>query len=279
MRGWILVGVLALVAADAMVIAQGGPPPDPRRGAGPGMRGGPPLGPGIDVIGVEPIEFGKPVTGAPFSAEAVTEVMRSLPDGNRIERMSTSMIARDRSGRTRRDQTLPSLGPIPVEPEQRIVTINDPTQRVLYFLDPVRKTATKAGQPPPPPTRTGEGPQGPPRAAGPDMPRPPRPDITSTRLGTREIAGLQAEGTRERMTIPAGAFGNLRPIEIVTDRWFSPDLKIVVESRRSDPLSGEVHYSLRNLVRAEPEPDLFQVPAEYSIVDRPLSTSPVPPRR
>jgi hypothetical protein len=70
------------------------------------------------------------------------------------------------------------------------------------------------------------------------------------------------------MTIPAGAFGNLRPIDIVTERWYSPELKVVVESRRTDPRNGEVLYRLVNVIRVEPAADLFQVPSDYTVVER-----------
>ena len=255
MQGRVVVSCVALVALGALLSAQGGPPRGPGRGPGPG-------GPGIDIMGVEPIEFGEPVLGAPFSADAITEMTQDLPDGNRIERRSTSTIARDGSGRTRREQTLPLIGPVVVEPAPRIITISDPTQRLMYLLDPMRKTAMKSSAPQGPPPRRGPPPQGAP-------PRPPRPEITSDRLGTREIAGVRVEGTRETMTIPAGAFGNVRPIEIVTERWYSAELKIVMESRRTDPRNGEVLYRLVNVVRAEPAADLFQVPSDYTVVERP----------
>jgi hypothetical protein len=272
MRRRILASCLATIASAALVTAQGGPPQEPGRGPGPGMRGPGPGGAGIDIIGVEPIEFGEPVLGAPFSADAITEMVQDLPDGNRIERRSTSTIARDGSGRTRREQTLPPIGPVVVEPAPRIITISDPTQRVLYLLDPIRKIATKSSAPQAPPARRGPPPQGVPG-------RPPRPEIASARLGTREIAGVRVEGTRETMTIPAGAFGNLRPIDIVTERWYSPELKVVVESRRTDPRNGEVLYRLVNVVRVEPTADLFQVPSDYTVVERARPSFPPLPRQ
>jgi hypothetical protein len=38
-----------------------------------------------------------------------------------------------------------------------------------------------------------------------------------------------------------------------------------VLSRRSDPRFGETTYRLQNIVRAEPSPELFQVPADYTV--------------
>src|SRR5689334_15140906 len=46
------------------------------------------------------------VTGKPFAAEAVTDTLQLLIDGNRIERQNVIKQFRDRNGRTRREQTL-----------------------------------------------------------------------------------------------------------------------------------------------------------------------------
>ena len=60
-----------------------------------------------------PIAFdNEPVTGAPYSAEAVTEMVQTLADGNRIVRESKAQIARDGKGRTRREQGLAMFGPL-----------------------------------------------------------------------------------------------------------------------------------------------------------------------
>src|SRR5262249_61550126 len=80
-----------------------------------------------------------------------------------------------------------------------------------------------------------------------------------------EIEGVTAEGTRVTVTIPAGAIGNLGPVEIVSERWHSAELQTVVLSRRTDPRFGETTYRLTNIVRAEPPAELFQVPADYKI--------------
>ena len=268
----ILAGSLALGLAFSLgVSAQSGPPRGRGRGPGLGMRGAGPAAPSIDILGVEPIEFGEPVLDAPFSADAVAEMTQNLPDGNRIERRSTSTLARDGRGRTRREQALPTIGPIVVEPERRMITLSDPMQRVHYLLDPVRKMAIKSTVPPSPPARSGLPSRG--------TPNLPGPEITSVRLGTRLIGGLQTEGTRETMTIPAGRFGNARAIEVATERWYSSDLKIVVESRRTDPRNGTVLYQLFNIVRLEPAASLFQVPSDYTVVENPRPSFGPPPRR
>jgi len=84
-------------------------------------------------------------------------------------------------------------------------------------------------------------------------------------LGTQAIEGVMAEGTRITLTIPAGKIGNERPIVSVNERWFSPELQTVVLTKNSDPRMGETTYRLTNINRSEPDPSLFQVPADYTI--------------
>ena len=86
-------------------------------------------------------------------------------------------------------------------------------------------------------------------------------------LGTRQIEGVSAEGTRMTTTIPAGQIGNLNPINVVSERWFSKELQMAVLITRRDPRSGDTVYRLTNIVRTEPPPDLFTVPSDYRIVD------------
>jgi TonB family protein len=84
-------------------------------------------------------------------------------------------------------------------------------------------------------------------------------------LGKQMIDGVEAEGTRIIETIPAGAVGNERPIEIIRERWYSPELQMVVLHKSVDPRVGETTMRLTNLVRSEPDASLFQVPSDYTI--------------
>ncbi len=82
-------------------------------------------------------------------------------------------------------------------------------------------------------------------------------------LGTKNIEGVEAEGTRNVTTIPAGAIGNERPIEIVYEKWYSKDLQLIVYSKHSDPRYGDQVYKLTNISRNEPDPSVFVVPGDY----------------
>jgi hypothetical protein len=227
----------------------------------------------IDVLAAEPLDVGKPVTGAPYSADITTEIVQQLADGNRIERRSTSSVARDGEGRVRREQQVTAIGPILPSRNAQIVTINDPVAKVHYSLDTERKVAIQLPMPlaakfvgaGPDRTlfvaRTEKGDLVPPPLVGARQVQ----DARTETLGTKEVEGVTAEGTRVTVSIPAGAIGNLAPIEIVSERWYSPELQTVVLSRRSDPRFGETTYRLTNIVRAEPPAELFQLPADYKI--------------
>jgi len=94
-------------------------------------------------------------------------------------------------------------------------------------------------------------------------------------LGKQTIEGIEAEGVRTTMTIPAGEIGNERPIEIISERWYSPELQTLVMTKHSDPRFGETVYHLTNISRSEPDASLFQVPADYKIKDAPPMPGPM----
>jgi hypothetical protein len=102
---------------------------------------------------------GKVVKGAPYSAEAVTETVQSLPGGNRIVRRNAASVYRDSEGRTRREQTINHIGAYAAsgEPHQTIF-INDPVAKVNYILEGGTRSARKidlsaTGLPPLPPKK------------------------------------------------------------------------------------------------------------------------------
>ena len=90
---------------------------------------------------------------------------------------------------------------------------------------------------------------------------------TEESLGTRQIEGVRATGRKTTNIIPTGQIGNDRPIEITDERWESPDLKLLLYSRYSDPRTGVVEFKLTNISRVEQPADLFTVPSDYTVVE------------
>jgi hypothetical protein len=93
-------------------------------------------------------------------------------------------------------------------------------------------------------------------------------------LGQKLIEGVMTDGKRMTTTLAAGAIGNQAPITVTSEQWFSPDLEILVMTRHSDPRSGETSYTLTNIVRAEPQAGLFDLPSDYTIVGSGYMRSP-----
>ena len=234
-------------------------------------------------------DFGNPVTGAPYSATATTESTQVLADGNRIVNKTTALLARDSQGRTRREETMGNIGPLPMD-GPKMAFITDPASKVSYILDLNNQTAQVMKAP----DITVGGP-GTAVAMGGGKPVPGNVTTMSIQkkviiagsnpgmeqriwvdsgtdasqaksesLGTQVIEGVTAEGTRVTRTIPAGQIGNERALEITSEVWTSPELQMVILSKRSDPRFGEIVYRLTDIKRSEPDASLFQVPSSYS---------------
>lgn len=97
----------------------------------------------------------------------------------------------------------------------------------------------------------------------------PRGPGTTTLLPGETIEGVRADGKRTVWTIEAGRIGNEKPITITNEVWSSPELGITLKTRDVDPVAGEDTFTVRNVVRGEPDAQLFRVPADYSKVSPP----------
>jgi hypothetical protein len=89
--------------------------------------------------------------------------------------------------------------------------------------------------------------------------------LSKESLGQQVIEGVQVDGTRTTVTIAAGEIGNEKPIQIVAEQWYSPELQVLVMTRRSDPRDGVTTYRLTRINRTAPDPALFQIPPDYRI--------------
>ena len=223
---------------------------------------------------------GPPVFDAPFQADATTTVSHTLSDGTKMNRRATARYYRDRAGRVRVEQTfigLEALNPV-AEHQVRITVHPDPSSAWAYTVDPVARTVSKGprsifG------SAVGGGemfavPLGGPRflvfMAGEGLRREAMGSgnaIDEEAIGSLQIEGIEAIGTRTTITIPAWQVGNDRPMQVVDERWESPELKLVVYSRTSDPRTGVVDYRLTNIRQIEPPAHLFVVPADYMITN------------
>ena len=236
---------------------------------------------------------GNPVKGQPYSAEAVTESTQTLADGNHIVNRSSSMIYRDSEGRERREESIGKLGGWTAQgAPAKAVFISDPVTKTSYSLDASTHTARKM----PAPMIVTSGGRGANVAvqtfsvgrgqrveadhveasAGPgmfyyqtridsDSSSNSKSPAKTEKLGTQMIEGVQAEGTRTTITIPAGQIGNEKDLNMVNERWYSPELQVTVMSKHSDPRTGETVYKLTNINRSEPLRSMFEIPPDYTV--------------
>lgn len=266
---------MSLVLSGAFVLcagvagAQQAPPPPPPEGRMPGgppeeMMAGP-MGERIELLGFEGMHGGKVVTGAPFSAVAVSETTQTFADGNHISRKTQTNLFRDSQGRFRKDVTFPAIGPLAASGKSKsFVVISDPVANENFILHADTKTAEKM------PKHFGGM-----KGAMKDVLKGKidsrmqeeiaKDNLKKEDLGTQTIAGVSAQGTRITRTIPAGQIGNEKPITIVHERWYSDELQMAVKIKRSNPWSGETTYTLTKIQRTEPDAALFAVPSDFTV--------------
>ncbi len=287
--------VNAALAATAAAQAPDSAPVFDGGGAAAPVTKGAMMGPSVDALDAAPVK------GAPFCASITTEHTQIFADGNRIHTTDASTLCRDSEGRTRREAGINLLGAATQKPTGKLITIFDPVAGAHYILNSESKTAHKMAAPLLKPgaiggeaganaafekgervmvyhTEGGPGPGGPGLAApGPDIffkqvfvskgDHEDGPTPVTENLGDQTIDGIHATGTRITTTIPAGKMGNEQPITVTSERWFSPELKITVMTKHSDPWAGELKTQFTNVNTAEPDASLFSVPADYKLVE------------
>ena len=263
--------VLLFVASTSWSQAPPLPPP-----SGHHHHGGP-GGPGmIGFLGWEMgLEHGV-ITGSPFSAQFTSTTTQVLADGTTIQHQTSGTLARDSQGRTRREMTLPAIGPWATSgtPAQAVF-LSDPVAGTRYVLDVNNKTVRQL-----PMRNKAANLAATPSTESPRLRAGNRIPATTESLGSQMIEGVSAQGTRTTRTLAIGAIGNDRPIQIVVETWYSAELHMNVMSKRTDPRFGTTTFHLTNVQRQEPNASLFQVPSEFTAQPaRPTGPTPALPQK
>ncbi|MGC1416652.1 MAG: hypothetical protein WA817_15310 [Candidatus Acidiferrum sp.] len=234
-----------------------------------GPGGGPPFGGPMELMGFEGMHGGKTVTGAPFSATATSETTQTLQDGSVIHRTSQVTMYRDSQGRSRHEASFTGVGPLAASgTPKKMVAISDPVAGVHIMLDTQQKIAhsmafhARGGGSSPDAQSSSS-------FATKMQAREEKEEaaglLKKESLGTQTMNGVVVEGTRITHIIPAGQIGNDKPLQIVSERWYSPDLQIVMKSTRTDPRFGTTTYTVTGIQRTEPPATLFTVPSDYTL--------------
>jgi hypothetical protein len=212
-----------------------------------------------------------PKAEAPFTLTLQTEWVKTLYDGGTITSVNQRKIARDSKGRIYQERwyLVPKNGK--VESEMTTIQISDPNAHthyncfmlhkphvcVLLGFTPTTNSVYKFESPLPGslPEEVGK--------------------VTHDDLGKQTISGVETTGTRDATIYNAGLFGNDRKVAVEKEFWYSPQLGINLISKRSDPRFGVQTFTVTNLILAEPDPKLFELPEGFKVEDRRETAQPV----
>jgi hypothetical protein len=238
---------------------------------------------------------GEPVVaGQPYSAVQVSEHTETLANGTNIhQKWETARWYRDAQGRTRTER-FTWAGALPVhtvEPGPRVARISDPVAGYVYVLDLRNHVAHRlriltgaeaskrvgsadgADATSMPREQTARQKVAGTSRSGGVFPNPnstsssQRPEIKQEALGKDVTDGVEVVVRRVTMTTPTGLDGNDQPLVRVCENQYSEELKLTILSKCSDPRAGDSATRLENVERTDPDPALFQVPADYTVVD------------
>jgi hypothetical protein len=228
------------------------------------------------TMGFQPVMSYGPAGGSSvaYSATAKSTFEQKLGDGSYVRGYAVTHEARDGAGRTLSEMAMNCQRDANGTPRPQLnVNVFDPVTRTSLNWQVNNSYADKVvhvfHQPPPAKPLTAEElaarrklAQSRAQQAACPVPKPGDGD-----LGTRTIAGVEAQGKRTTRTIPAGEEGNELPLVITNERWTSKELGLVLLSISDDPRRGRGTYEVEELTVGEPDASLFAPPAGYKIVD------------
>lgn len=280
---------LIMLGAAATGSAQTNNPPDNATERRTAVRSDAGVAPVVPSM-FEPITTGgllddELVRNNPVAAVFESETMQVLANGGQITRRITTRIYRDRDGRTRREQIFSSDGAASSQNATVApVTIYDPVAGYGYSINPAARVVHRYKLPSAPPSGSSFNDRVPlnveilrndnPQTGAVRRYRLEPPRVES--LGRQQIAGVEAEGRRVTIRVPAGAAGNTSA-ETVHETWIARDLRMLIKSSTRNPGIGEHTLRLTTINRAEPSRALFEVPADYTMTDMGAMRTDVPP--
>jgi hypothetical protein len=215
----------------------------------------------------------------PYTAEFKITQVQTLADGTTITSEGTEIRARDSAGITMQSNTNQSwqLGRMlgtsdgvhdtdgtilanwySVTNDGHVFKMPPKERHGCWASDNLRMDWNETPRPAPPqyvfnpPTRAAE-----------QVPAPVQrstPKISD--LGSISIQGVEAHGQRITRTIAVGEAGNDQTIVRVEDNWMAPSLGLEPRQTIEDPRIGKRTRELVNLTLEEPDPSLFQPPAD-----------------
>lgn len=210
---------------------------------------------------------------APFTLLLETEWVRTLADGGTITLVNKRRIARDSDGRIYQERwfLVPKNGSI--ESEMTTIQLSDPRAHTLhncFLVGPKKNTCELlVYKPTSPAVNLSE------KASAGELPGD-RGSFIHEELGKQFISGVETIGIRDETTFNPGVFGNDRKLTVQREVWYSPQLDLNLLSVRSDPRNGKQTFTATNVLLADPDFALFELPAGFKVVDHRQTSPPEP---
>lgn len=208
------------------------------------------------------------VSGAPFSGELVSERTTISATGEqRKQPPEVERLYRDSAGRTRLE--ILASDPAGAKREPTLITISDPLAGYNYRLEAGSHVVTRMNvgiHPPPPPSDSPVF-----------LPAPPGGHVpgaadcvqsTIELLGNKYIDGVLVDGQRTTGVFPAGCEGSAQEITVTSEMWVARVLRVLMFFESDDPRIGETTIRFQGLNQTDPDPQLFQPPAGYIVLEQ-----------
>jgi hypothetical protein len=220
---------------------------------------------GVNTVGYGDVGI---ATGIPFHAEVVVSrsgltalVSAILPRPRMVARDSEGRIRTERIvGEYQRDTGTEAGSRV----EEHWITICDPVAQTLTQIDTLNATAKIIHSRPSAPNsavfrkRT---------YCAARLPSDRNRHVQVEDLGYQAIEGIEAHGVRITIPMPGTTVGEASlGGESITERWCSDDLSALMLTNTKDSKGGlKSIVAMRNIVRTEPDPALFQIPPGYAV--------------
>jgi len=199
---------------------------------------------------------------APFTAVVHTEWSRPIPGGGSYTYVNQRRVARDSHGRIYEERWLLAPKDGQLKSQMNVIQIADPESHTLYncfifqrrcLLENFSEPATTSYRPATAMTGPLQDNKG---------------FSTHEDLGIRTIDGVDTRGSRDITTVNPGVYGNDRPLVTTREFWQASQIGINLLSTLDAPGIGHQSFTLTDLTFSEPEPQLFELPEGFEIVDR-----------
>jgi len=269
-----------LLAGVAMIVGAQGPPPGSYGDRGLGMGG--PMAGMVEFGGLMGGFGGKLVTGKPITANFKITRLETLDGGNSISNTSTGIFARATDGSIYRDLKFTSIGPWSASGKaQEFIYIRNVAKGMQYLVN-VRKGTYRAFPIHEPNTSQSD------KKSSSSSPNANIEIVSDNPNGTYLDPGTNTpypvDDQKVKRTIPAEAIGNALPILIMSERWYSAALDVLLQETHTDPRFGATTYQLSNIGQSPaaslfiPDPSFTQVSGGWSgQAHRGESMQPPPP--